>query len=435
MAAPGGVRGWARDAWRQHCNDIDDALDAAQVRPIPVLLLVSGITAVLLGMAFVPVARSFTGFELPWYAIGLTLLGGSASLLAWRFWSRPQLRGVLVALDSTFYCLAVVAVMLETTAPTRYVFGLVYGQMATDYGRRVPFSPVHLLGIGLIPAATSLIGWPDFALVALVFFGAAMFAFTSRLTDDQRRLVRQNRRLRSAFDTADTVATESVDIALAATVTEMGGFLHHLRNALTPVVGNVVYVSQSEGLGAEEAEALRDARQHLARSCELLDKLIVTVKGRSSQEATVFTLAEVLRTAAEAQLPCGAASPTIVGEVPGFEVGGNPDHLQLALENLARNAAEAGASRVRLSVQTVEGGQKARIRIEDDGPGLPPLVRENLFTRPVTLGKKGGHGFGIYISRRLVELLGGALRLVESSERGTTFEIDLPRRATRRPGG
>ncbi len=119
--------------------------------------------------------------------------------------------------------------------------------------------------------------------------------------------------------------------------------------------------------------------------------------------------------------------------------------IQRAIHNLARNAAEAIATRPSY------GGQTARtsappgmplgtftvrvsrrpddaivIECEDDGPGIPDEVRERLFESFATHGKVGGTGLGLAIVRKVVDDHGGFIE-VESEPGKTVFRIVLPK--------
>jgi signal transduction histidine kinase len=109
---------------------------------------------------------------------------------------------------------------------------------------------------------------------------------------------------------------------------------------------------------------------------------------------------------------------------PSFEVEADRNQFYRVLSNLARNALEAGAHRLRVS--TTYKGRSIVIDIADDGPGLPPKARENLFRPFFGSARPGGTGLGLAIARELVRAHGGDLMLVASTGRGTEFRIELP---------
>jgi signal transduction histidine kinase len=97
--------------------------------------------------------------------------------------------------------------------------------------------------------------------------------------------------------------------------------------------------------------------------------------------------------------------------------------------NLVRNSIEAGARRVR--VAAARDGVAAIIDIIDDGPGLPPRARENLFRPFAASARPGGSGLGLAIARELMRVQGGDVALIASTGSGTTFRVTMP--AAKRP--
>jgi signal transduction histidine kinase len=104
-------------------------------------------------------------------------------------------------------------------------------------------------------------------------------------------------------------------------------------------------------------------------------------------------------------------------------IAGDAVLLEWALEAIVKNAVDALGGRggtIELSAEPLEAG--ARIRVSDDGPGIPREVRSRIFDAGYTT-KKGGWGIGLPLARRIVEEWhGGTLRVIPS-DRGATFEI------------
>lgn len=108
-----------------------------------------------------------------------------------------------------------------------------------------------------------------------------------------------------------------------------------------------------------------------------------------------------------------------------------PGQMGRVLANLLRNAREAleeASGRIdkpAVSVDFAETATGLVIGVSDNGPGLPPRARENLFVAFEGSARAGGTGLGLAIARELTEAHGGTLALAEAAE-GTRFEITLP---------
>ena len=113
-----------------------------------------------------------------------------------------------------------------------------------------------------------------------------------------------------------------------------------------------------------------------------------------------------------------------VGPVPEKVVNVDIDLMHRAFENLLRNAEEAGATRVELSV-TQEGGYQT-INVTDNGTGLVQNARDNLFVPFAGSARAGGFGLGLPIARELLRVQGGDITLLWTGERGTCFVVRLP---------
>jgi signal transduction histidine kinase len=105
--------------------------------------------------------------------------------------------------------------------------------------------------------------------------------------------------------------------------------------------------------------------------------------------------------------------------------------LTQVLLNLVLNAgaAVAGAKKDggRVTVRVRPAGERVRIEVEDDGPGVDPKVRDRLFEPFVTTKEVGeGTGLGLAVCRGLVESGGGEIRHDASYTGGARFVVELP---------
>ncbi|MDF1747264.1 MAG: HAMP domain-containing sensor histidine kinase [Alphaproteobacteria bacterium] len=124
-------------------------------------------------------------------------------------------------------------------------------------------------------------------------------------------------------------------------------------------------------------------------------------------------------------LPNGAVLVNDVEET--LSVHGDRAQLFRIINNLLRNAAEAGATQIAVSARSV--ADLVEITLQDDGPGLPPRALENIFLPFEGSGKAGGTGLGLSIARELARSHGGDLFLRKTGSTGTVFILTLPERA------
>jgi len=111
----------------------------------------------------------------------------------------------------------------------------------------------------------------------------------------------------------------------------------------------------------------------------------------------------------------------------------DPDQMARVFLNLLKNAREALEARgTRTEQKTVTVALEDRrddgiaIIFADNGPGLPPRARDNLFVAFEGSARAGGTGLGLAIARELTEAHGGHLTFVDQPQ-GTRFDVCLPR--------
>ena len=113
-------------------------------------------------------------------------------------------------------------------------------------------------------------------------------------------------------------------------------------------------------------------------------------------------------------------------EGEALKVAGDADRLQQVLVNLALNALDAvpQGGWVRVGAATTGGGT-VRLWVEDNGPGIPPELRERIF-EPFFTTKAHGSGLGLSIVHAIVIQHGGTLTVESSETGGARFLLTLP---------
>ena len=112
-------------------------------------------------------------------------------------------------------------------------------------------------------------------------------------------------------------------------------------------------------------------------------------------------------------------------DAPELTVLGDPVLLEWAIEALAKNAVDALAGRGgTVTLSTTRVNDAVRIRVADDGPGIPRDLRARVF-EPGFSTKPGGWGVGLALARRIVEEGHRGKLGLASADRGATFDVIL----------
>jgi two-component system osmolarity sensor histidine kinase EnvZ len=177
---------------------------------------------------------------------------------------------------------------------------------------------------------------------------------------------------------------------------------------------------------AEPGPSTRAMKQDLSEMEHMIDEYLAFARGESGEQAVDLDLADLAREAAEGARRAGA---DITVSAPGAApFHGRRSALKRALANLVGNAAAHG-SQVRVEVEQAPSG--ITVRVDDDGPGIPPERREEAFRAFNRLDESRnqnakGVGLGLAIARDAARSHGGDVRLEESPLGGLRAVLRLP---------
>ncbi len=103
----------------------------------------------------------------------------------------------------------------------------------------------------------------------------------------------------------------------------------------------------------------------------------------------------------------------------------DPELITQCLINLVKNAQEALAGGGTLIVRTALRGRRVLLEVEDNGPGIPAKIRDQLFS-PFFSSKGKGAGLGLAMVRKIMDQIGGDVRLSSREGKGTKVSLLLP---------
>ena len=203
---------------------------------------------------------------------------------------------------------------------------------------------------------------------------------------------------------------------------------HELRTPLTAMLGEVQVTLRRDRNADEYRAALlvvEEEAQRLGRLVEVLLALARADAGTLNPATIRFDVARAARLAADRAIVAhkGADRRVALRLVPATALG-DPLLTGRVFDNLLDNALRHGGEHVEIAVAATPDW--VRVTVSDDGPGIPPSIRDRVFERFSREGAPStGFGLGLAIAQALAEAQGGHLSLDEGAG-GARFVVDFP---------
>ncbi len=254
---------------------------------------------------------------------------------------------------------------------------------------------------------------------------------TRRLAVEVRQTAKRLEQLNAELDTAMKTKDQF-----------LSNISHELRTPLNSIIG-FTDLLLTQDLGPALSDQQRDFLETVARNgrqlLELINELLDLQRiaaGRMELKPEAVELAGLLSEAAgsvhaQAQQHRHAL---VVSPLPqDLRVQADRGRVRQVLLNLLSNAIKftPDGGRITVAAAPVNGGAEARIAVSDTGIGIAPEDQPKLFQEFSQLDasasrKYEGTGLGLALSRRLVELHGGAIGVESEMGKGSTFWFTLP---------
>jgi two-component system OmpR family sensor kinase len=206
---------------------------------------------------------------------------------------------------------------------------------------------------------------------------------------------------------------------------------HELRTPLTSILTNLELLEAE--LRGEEREIAGAALRSSQRMRRLVADLLLLARADAGREATheFVDLGAIVREAA------GEVAPTALDHDlsvdtngAGLTVEGAPDELHRLVVNLISNAVSHTPSGTSVHASARSEGPEVVLTVEDNGPGIPPPLRDRIFDRFVRgdgdAGSRAGSGLGLAIVKAVADSHGGSVKLEIPEGGGARFVVTLP---------
>ena len=209
---------------------------------------------------------------------------------------------------------------------------------------------------------------------------------------------------------------------------------HELRTPLNAILGfsQLLQLGELDDEQAESVQHIRNAGRHLLSLINEVLDIAQVESGRLSLSLEPVGVADVVEEAVRLSAPGdadhGVHLRVVAPERPVYALS-DQQRLVQVLINLVRNAVKYNRAGGEVLVTWATVGDRVRIEISDEGPGVPVAEVERIFSPfergADTAGSVEGTGLGLAVARALVDAMGGVLSLGGRTGGGTTFVVDL----------
>ena len=206
---------------------------------------------------------------------------------------------------------------------------------------------------------------------------------------------------------------------------------HDIRNDMAVVLGWAETLEDHvDEEGTDALDRVIQKSRHVVELTETAREFTESLTGEAATEPKPVDLQRVLDgelAAVRDSFP--NAQVDTVGEVPPVTVRGN-EMLSSVFRNLLENAVRHNdAEKPTVTVTVEEAAETVRVRIADDGPGIPNDRKESVFGK----GEKGldsaGSGIGLYLVHTLTDQYGGDVWVEDNDPDGAVFVVELVKSA------
>jgi signal transduction histidine kinase len=203
---------------------------------------------------------------------------------------------------------------------------------------------------------------------------------------------------------------------------------HELRNPLASISAAVQFLSE----GRNDREFIDMLGTETKRLTTLVNDFLLFSRPSDAPKEDV-DLSETLKSLVNRpDSDKNSDKKIMLNVINNAEVVANRTFMEVALNNIIKNAIEAAKSEVKISLKKVRGSEfgvqsleKILIEIEDDGTGIDDDIKDRIF-EPFVTTKTNGTGLGLAIAYRIITSFGGNIIIDRSSLGGARFTILFP---------
>jgi signal transduction histidine kinase len=424
----------------------------------------AGRMSAMTSLSFVLLATALAG--LTWsgrWAFGaVRVAGGAALAVSWfavlaisfdraRISDQPQFPG-MAALTIVLFALSsysVLAASTEVVARVRdagtdvalhgglvvsaFALPLVLGPLTELSSRWLAPELSTSLAVVILAVALTVVVWSGLARMQDLQQqrGAVLAELEARVSARTSELARANDQLRQS-EARLLDANRHKDEFLAM-------LSHELRNPLAPIRTGVELLKGTDTSPTVRAEVHRVVERQMTHLVRLIDDLLDVTRintGKLTLQLQRVDLRDTVEQAVDVvRREVAHLRHELAVMLPSdpVEVEGDPTRLAQVAANLIQNACKYTPRGGQISVVVREDGDRAELRVRDNGVGIPPEFLPRIFDKfeqvaPPAQTPAGGLGLGLALVRGIVTLHGGSVEAISGGpEHGSEFIVRLPR--------
>ena len=213
---------------------------------------------------------------------------------------------------------------------------------------------------------------------------------------------------------------DRIERAMEQRTTMLAGVSHDLRTILTRFRLQLALL--------EDSPEVEDLNRDVEEMSRMLEGYLAFMRGDAGEPASPTDIPQMLQDLKRAAETSGV-SATVESHGESMAIV-RPDAFRRCLQNLVANAARYAK---RIAIVAVHDGRRLEVRIDDDGPGIPPEKREEVFRPFLRLDESrnqddghGASGLGLAITRDIARSHGGDVTLEASPLGGLRAVVRVP---------
>lgn len=236
--------------------------------------------------------------------------------------------------------------------------------------------------------------------------------------------------IRADITARKAAETQVVQQATLARVGQMAAVVaHEVRNPLAGIKGAVQVLISRRPPTDPELAVMGDIVARIDALDDLIHDLMMYARPRPPRLSAIDLRHIIDEALIVLRRDPSASTIDIRVEGEGGPITVDRDLLRAAVVNLLMNAAQAMNGQGQVWIKSAIRDRRWSVEVRDNGPGIPPDIREQVLEPFFTTKARGG-GLGLPVAKRVAELHGGTLTLAFPPDGGTSVTIEAPTKPT-----